>query len=132
VKALVLAAALLGALWLAPMASAKGCVRIEAASDVSVGESVRVTVRTYASTWARGKVVPGAPKSLGIPYFTVTASGPGGRRSQFLARRIGDGKVRVARTAFNTPGMWRLTATNWKYAPRSCAPPAVVRVRALG
>jgi hypothetical protein len=128
VKPLVFAAALLVALTAAPTASAKGCVRIEVASAAAVGERVRVTVRTYASTVAKGQVVPGAPTYLAIPHFKVTATGPGGRRFQFPVRRLGDGTVRVAHIAFAAPGLWRLTATNWTYAPRSCAPPVLVRV----
>jgi hypothetical protein len=130
---IVLVAALSGAsavaLAVTPTASAKGCVRIQAALAASAGDRVQITIRTYASTAEHGQVVPGAPIYLAVPRFKVIAEGPKGRTLEVTAMRRGRSAIRVARVSFPAPGVWRLRAANWRYAPRSCAPPAIVRVR---
>jgi hypothetical protein len=129
VRLLALIAAALVALAAASSAAAKGCVRIQAAGDATVGESISVTVRTYRSVLAGGRVVPGRSMSLGIPRLKLTAEGPDGQVRSFVTRELGNGEARVVRITLGVPGVWRVTATNWRYAPRSCAPPAFVRVR---
>ena len=126
---LVLASTWAVALAAAPTASAKGCVRIDVPAVAVVGEHLRITIRTYESIVDNGKVVPGAPTYLAIPRLDVVAEGPAGRTLKFRTRRLGRSAAGVARVVFPTRGLWRLRAANWKYAPRSCAPASVVRVR---
>jgi hypothetical protein len=128
-RAVVLVPAVLAALVLSPHASAKGCLRIQAPASAEVGESVRLSVRTYMSRLANGRVVPGAPTSLGIARLRMTAEGPDGRRFQFVARATAEDGVLVARVVLRATGLWRLSAMNWADAPRSCAASRLVRVR---
>ncbi len=122
----VVIATLLASLAVSSSAWAKGCIRIDVASSARVGESVRVTVRTYTSKVVNGQVVPGRAALIPLPRFTVTAERPDGRQFRFVTSSRG--LTRVARITFGMTGTWRLWATNWQHAPRSCAPPATVRV----
>ena len=118
--------AMLASLGVASSAWAKGCVRIDVASSTRVGASVRLTVRTYESKMVGGQVVPGDEAWLPVPRFEVTAQRPDGRQLRFTTRM--SGQARVVRITFGMTGTWRVWATNWVYAPRSCARPVVVRV----
>jgi hypothetical protein len=126
VKPLVFIAILVASLSIASSAWAKGCVHIDVASSTPVGESVRLTVRTYTSKVVSGRVAPGRAAWIPLPRFDLTAERPDGRQFRFTTRM--SGQERVARITFGTTGTWRVWATNWEYAPRSCARPAVVRV----
>ena len=125
-KLLLVVAVFAASLAVASSAWAKGCVRIDVASSSPVGESVRVTVRTYESKLLNGQVVPGRAAFIPVPRFKVTAERPDGREFEFVTSLRGE--ARVARITFGTTGTWRVWATNWRYAPRSCAPPAAVLV----
>jgi hypothetical protein len=130
VKQFALVAVLLASLAVVSSASGKGCVRIEVVPTTRVGEPVRVTVRTYTAKAVDRHVVPANAALIAIPRFTITAERPDGRRLRLGTSMSGD--ARVARIEFGMTGVWRLWATNWEHAPRSCAPPALVLVRARG
>ena len=125
-KLLVFVATLLVSFVVASSAWAKGCVRIDVASSTPVGASVRLTVHTFMPKMVNGQVVPGPAAVIPLSSFKVTAERPDGRQFRFLTSMSGE--ARVVRITFGTTGVWRVWATNWEYAPRSCAPPAVVRV----
>ena len=112
------------------VASAKGCVRIEVAPAAVVGQPVRATVRTFMPRWADGKVIGLVPMAWPLDRLMLTAQGPGGQWFEVSSWKTGVKHRRVARVVFPATGAWRLTATNWAYAPRSCAPPARVLVSA--
>lgn len=129
-RRIALAAAALIALAGAPTAAAKACIRIKVPQVVATQETVRVTVRTYLPHWVAGRATRLKPMSLGAgTRITLQAEGPRGEWVRLATRPLGNGEVRVGRIAFPTRGVWRLTAIAWEQAPRSCAPPALVRVR---
>jgi hypothetical protein len=118
---------LLASLVVASSAWGKGCVRIEVASTTRAGEPVLVRVHTYMAKVVHGQVVPANATPIPLPRFTMTAERPDGRQLRFGTTMTG--QTRVARITFGMVGVWRLWASNWEYAPPSCAPPARVQVR---
>lgn len=129
-KRFVIVLGVLVALAAAPSALGKACIRIQAPPVVAPGTAVRVSVRTYLPHWVSGRVARLEPVSLGRDTrITLQAEGPRGEWVRLATRPVGNGELRVGRISFPTRGVWRLTAIEWEGAPRSCAPPFLVRVR---
>ena len=126
-KRLIVSGLVVLALAAAPSAAAKSCLRIQAPADADVGETVRIVVRVYLPTWRQGRVVKLTPMPSWGGRLELRATTSSGGFIVLEAHGARDG-VGVVRVAFPRAGAWRLEAVGWEYAPRTCAPPRVVRV----
>ena len=117
------------ALGLAPAAEAKVCVRIDAPRTVRVGSTFTASLTTMLPTWSGSRVVDLEPVELTGRPLRLTLRGPDGVIREIRLRRTREAAVWKARLRLAEPGMWRLSASGWEYAPRSCAPSVAVRVR---
>jgi hypothetical protein len=117
------------ALGFAATAQAKLCVSIDAPRTVRQGAVFAVRVTTLLPTWEEGKLVELAPTPAAI-RLRVTLLGPGGVWREARLRRTSNPAVWTARLRLGLRGHWVLQVSGWESAPRTCAAPARIRVRA--
>ena len=89
---------------------------------------INVSVATLMPTWSSSRLVslrPVAPAG----HLRLVLEGPHGEYREVVLRRLAS-RPSVSRVTIRLAslGTWRLSVLGWEFAPRTCAPPALVRV----
>ena len=112
-------------------ADAKVCLRVSAPAAATTSSPVVVEVTTVMLIWSGARVTGWRPERLPTTRRMLLAleTPSGAWRTVRLYRVHARPSVWRAAPRLRDRGTWRLSVLGWDYAPRTCAPTKLVRVR---